>query len=114
MNPQRYGLPNRAPAGKPGAVTMAVLLLYGGIGIAVVRAYLEISRMAHLGKTGLAIGIAAPSLGLVYLVIRKIGEGHNWARMVYAALFFLGIPVTVRLLPALPIPLNLPNGMAAA
>jgi hypothetical protein len=80
---------------KPAAVTKAVTLLYLTLVITVVLFFLNWSLYTQVD-----VGVVAFSLlfdlGLMGLLIYKIDEGRNWARIAYLVIFIIGMPFYIR------------------
>ena len=91
--------------GRPDIVGKAVILLYVHLGIMALRNIGAAMQEGGFTATAVYVGEALPEfvyqanrllvLCLMWLLIRKIGKGKNWARITYLGLFTITLPFVV-------------------
>ena len=81
---------------KPRTVTLAVNLLWASIAIGLVKIPLDLPALAAIPHPGIVWTVIALLLAFFCLLIWKISQGRNWARITYLVFFLIG------LIPAIP------------
>jgi hypothetical protein len=77
---------------RPRPVSTAVTLLYINFALGILGNMVSLASGAVPGWSIVSIVIGA----IVQLwFINKIGQGKNWARILYLVLFILGVPITI-------------------
>jgi len=84
---------------RPKTVDIAVNLLYGTLGIGMLRVFWE-NPVQQTNKlvVGFSVFITIFVFAFMVLLIFKIGKGRNWARVTFLILFVIGIPLSVPVL----------------
>ena len=82
-----YYMEVNATPGRPPQVTKAVYILYLSLGLATIRAFLDLSIPGGEFLEGIGVLVLLPLFALLYYAI---GKGKNWARITFCALTFLG------------------------
>jgi hypothetical protein len=83
---------------KPTVVAKAVALLYLSLLIGFIAAVVRVANFAKLlarQELFVAIGVGVIFFGLYLLLVRKISERRNWARIVYLVLVLIGLPFVI-------------------
>ena len=107
---------NEARLSRPKRVLVAITLLYAALGIGIARIMLELQArlpitgppwlMAMVNQTGIAwllpifmILSAFVTTALFLVIIYLIGQGNNWARISFLALWLIGILLFLEAVP---------------
>jgi hypothetical protein len=72
------------------------MLLYATLGLGLLRAAIEFSRLATKSGAGFVIFVQVAVFAFMGLLVFMIGRGRNWARIVFLVLFVLGTPLTAK------------------
>lgn len=83
-------------AHRPASVSNAVGLFYISLVLGLLRALLDWPQMTRDAAPGLTLFVLACMFGLLFLLIRYVARGRNWARMTLLVLFVIGIPFSIR------------------
>jgi FtsH-binding integral membrane protein len=82
-------------ASKPEKIRIAIKLLYITLGIGALRSIMEASVNTQIASPVFVMLITFCVLGIMWLLIYKIGKGRNWARITFLVLFVIGVPFSV-------------------
>ena len=84
---------------RPDKITSALRLLYLTIGVGFFRSLMVISSQAQAYKTASEwFGIVSSTLfvfGIIWILIRLIGMGRNWARIIFLVMFLITFPYSL-------------------
>lgn len=95
---------------RPIQVTNSVKILYALLGVGAIRFLFELGNLpAQMEQTyrethvrvpmnfmyGVAVVVFVITMGLMWLIAAKIGQGRNWARILYLVLFLIGAPFSL-------------------
>jgi|GEM_PF-1468999 len=79
-------------AHRPPSVANAVGLFYISLVLGLLRALIEWPQMTREASAGFTLFVLACTFGFLLLLIHKVNQGHNWARITLVVLFVLGLP----------------------
>ncbi len=90
-------MPASSPT-RPGKVTTAILLLYVALGLGLLRAVMSMPASAQMQgyrEAVVSLVVLLIIVGAQLLFIFMLGQGRNWARIIYLALFVLGVAAMI-------------------
>ena len=79
----------------PSLLVAAVNLIYVTLALGVLRFLLEFSRMTRTADASFVVTVSLVGFGVSGGLAYMIGRGRNWARLVFTALFVIGLPFSV-------------------
>jgi FtsH-binding integral membrane protein len=82
-------------ASRPDQIRTTIKLLYITLGIGAFRSIMEASVNTQIASPVFVMLITFCVLGIMWLLIYKIGKGRNWARITFLVLFVNGLPFSV-------------------
>ena len=82
---------------KPVLVTNAANLFYASIGVGVIKAILDLARVAAGVPVWFTVLTIIVTFGIMIFLIVKISAGRNWARITMLVLFLIGLPFSIPL-----------------
>src|SRR5688572_28552487 len=80
---------------RPQTVTLAVNLLWASIAIGLVKIPLDLTALAAMPNPGIIWSAVALVMVFFCLLIWKISQGRNWARITYLVFFLIGLIAAV-------------------
>ena len=93
-------MPAAAVSERPAKVSLALRMLYLGLGIGVIRTATVVLRHLEVRTPDFIITVKLVIWAIVLYSIFRTGKGSNWARWLLVALFVLTIPLNF--LPLIP------------
>ena len=78
-------------AQRPAQITLAVLALWLSLALGVAGSILDRSHLSTLASPAFILSVQGITFGILALLTYMIGLGRNWARIVYAVLFAIGL-----------------------
>jgi hypothetical protein len=80
---------------KPRSIVIATSLLWANMALGFLRSVLEFFQI-HASLAALAVAMVV--YGVLALLISNISRGRNWARITFAVLFAVGLPVNIQVM----------------
>lgn len=87
--------PLNTAATKPAIIQPAISLLWASLAIAAVKVALDWTNFVGRGSAAMTVCIMIFTFAVIGFFVVKIGQGKNWARVVFLVLFVLGIVVAI-------------------
>ena len=83
--------PARTAATKPAIIQSAISLLWASLAIAAVKVVLDWANFVGRGSAAFTAFIMIFTFAVIGFVVVKIGQGKNWARVIFLVVFVVGI-----------------------
>lgn len=90
MNDVSIAPPNIA-ATRPAIIQSAISLLWASLAVAAVKVALDWTNFVRRGSVAFTVFIMILTFAFIGFFVVKIGQGKNWARVVFLVIFVVGI-----------------------
>jgi hypothetical protein len=98
-------------ANRPVSVSRAVTLLYSTVAIGLIGAVIDRLRIPSKVPFWMFLTVGALAGLVIVLFYYLIGKGKNWARMIFAAVLVISLPMKALELVGIPLGPQLPRSM---
>lgn len=83
--------PSNTTATKPAIIHFAIGLLWASLAVAAVKVALDWANFVSRGSVAFTVCLMILTFALIGFFVVKIGQGKNWARIVFVVIFVLGV-----------------------